>query len=281
MKNTPHVFLDRNNNITDPKLFAQLQQQQLWRMQEKVALFNALGPEHPGTIDAMLRLADLKTQLQDFDEALTLTKEAYELRSRVFGTKDKETQEAYISLADAYLNDGNPVQAKKIAQEILTNSNALDLDDFLMELDAKEILADAHQDLKEFSSETRVRRELVADMEQIYGPNHPDTVMSVGTLAASLQGNGQPLQAIPLYQRVLEQMKAEQDFTSMVEILIALSLCYQENGQKDQALENAREAVHLSRNLLGDSNESTMNALKNLAEISMNGESPTPAGIML
>lgn len=272
MKNTPHVFLDRNNNITDPKLFAQLQQKQLWRMQEKVALFNVLGPEHPGTIDAMLRLAELKTQLQDFDEALTLTKEAYEVRSRVFGAQDQETQEAYLSLADAYLNDGCPAKAKEIALEVLAHDNTVDLDDLLLELDAKEILADAHQDLKEFSSETKVRRELVADMEQIYGPNHPETIMSVGTLAASLQGNGQAPLAIPLYERVLEQVKAEQDFSTTVEILIALSLCYQENGQKERALENAREAVHLGRDMLGDADQSTVNALRNLTEISLAGE---------
>ncbi|MFA6689005.1 MAG: tetratricopeptide repeat protein [Sphaerochaetaceae bacterium] len=267
MKKILHIYEDKNKNITDARLFAELQQKAAWRQEEKVALFNALGPLHPGTIDVALRLAEVRTMLGDYQSALEYTKEAYQARCKVFGQYHKDTVDAYLSLADAYLNAGQPMEAKNIAQDVLRDDFPYDPEDLVVELDAKEILADAHQMLREFGAETKVRRELVADMEEIYGPNHPETLGSVETLAMSLDENGCPAQAIPLYERLLAYLREEQDTEGVVSVLCNLAACCRLVGQQGKALALAEEAVSISKQSFGEEDDLTRNAMAQLGEI--------------
>ncbi len=277
MKSTQQIYQDENNNITSPKLFAELQQRVLWRTQEKVALFNALGPDHPGTIEATLRLAEAKTQVQDYDEALALTKEAYDAFLRIFGEEGKPTVDTFIALADAHLQAGDPHTAKEMAQQFLEKESPIDTEDVLMGLDAKEILADAYQDLHEFSHETKVRSELVIDLEQMYGPHHPETIISIQVLASRLRTTGSTNQAVPLYEKLLALMQDGQDYAGTVGAMTDLALCYSEDGRRGDALSSAQEAVRIGRQVLGENDASTLFALKALEQISstVGSDSPT------
>lgn len=267
MKKTIDMYQDKDKNIVDAKLFAELQQKALWRQEEKVALFNALGPMHPGTIDAMLRLAEARTMLGDAEGALENVKAAYQARCKVFGEYHKDTVDAYLTLADAYLNANQPLEAKNIALDVLRSDYPYDPEDLVVELDAKEILADAHQQLREFGAETKVRRELVADMEEIYGPNHPETLGSIESLAVSLDENGCPAQAIPLYERLLANMREEQNMEGVVMVLCNLATCCQHIGQQGKALALAEEAVRISKQTFGDEDDLTKTAIDYLGEI--------------
>ncbi|MDY4611348.1 MAG: tetratricopeptide repeat protein [Sphaerochaetaceae bacterium] len=267
MKKTMSIYQDKNKNIVDAQLYAELQQKAFWRQEEKVALFNALGPLHPGTIEATLRLAEARMLLGDVGGALEYTKEAYQARCKVFGEYHKDTVDAYLTLADAYLNAEQPLEAKNIAQDVLRDDYPYDPDDLVVELDAKEILADAHQMLREFGAETKVRRELVADMEEIYGPNHPETLGSIETLAESLDENGCPAQAIPLYERLLSYMREEKNMEGVVMILCNLATCCQHVGQQGKALAFAEEAVRISKQTFGDDDDLTQTAIGYLGEI--------------
>lgn len=267
MKKTMNIYQDKNKNIADAQLYAELQQRAIWRMEEKVALFNALGPMHPGTIDATLRLAEVRTLLGDTPGALEYAKEAYQARCKIFGEFHKDSVDAYLTLADAYLNAEQPLEAKNIALDVLRSDYPYDPEDLVVELDAKEILADAHQLLKEFGAETKVRRELVADMEEIYGPNHPETLGSIETLAASLDENGCPAQAIPLYERLLTYLREEQNLEGVVMVLCNLATCCQHIGQQGKALSFAEEAVRISKQNFGDDDDLTKTAIDYLGEI--------------
>lgn len=269
-----HWLTDEYKHITDIKLFAELQQKAQWHREEMYALFNALGPLHPSTVDSSLRLAGVLRTLGDFDESLELSKQAYQSRAKVFGETHSTTVDAYLNLADAYLAAGQPLEAKHIAQHVLREDFQFDEEDVLVELDAKEILADAHQLMHEEEEETKIRLEVAFEMEDIYGPNHPETLDSIAALAESLKERGLCNQAIPLFERVLSQSRQEGDIDVAVAILTDLASCYKHSGQFSKAVEYAEEAVRLSKLSYGEDDILTQEAIKKLTSLAEE-ESPS------
>ncbi len=266
-KNRIDLYGQEDNGIADAQVYSDLQQDATWKQEGKVALFNALGPLHPCTIDATLRLAAAKAELEEYLPALEYVKEAYASRVKVFGKYHKLTIQAYLQLATAYLDAGFPKEALAIAKDVLRDDFPNSDEDFFVILSAKIILADALQQMDKIEQEIQVREDIVKDVEDLYGENHPDTMDSVERLAIAYDDNNQIDKAIELYQRICDYMETNGDSEGYVMALANLAVCNYDLGKKADALRFAEKSLSLSRELFGDDDDLTKSAKIVMSEV--------------
>jgi tetratricopeptide (TPR) repeat protein len=83
----------------------------------------------------------------------------------------------------------------------------------------------------------RLAGPLLADQEQILGPDHPDTLISRGNLALAYQEAGRTAEAIGLYERTLTDMGRifGPDHPNTLQARNNLANAYQAAGRRDEA----------------------------------------------
>ena len=108
---------------------------------------------------------------------------------------------------------------------------------------------------------------LIADLERVLGPDHPDTLNARNSLAAAYQSAGQAADAIPLFEHVLVAQervlgpKHPDTLTSQNN----LAATYQDAGRFAEAILLFKLTLAAREGLLGADHPSTLNSRDNLA----------------
>jgi serine/threonine protein kinase/tetratricopeptide (TPR) repeat protein len=99
------------------------------------------------------------------------------------------------------------------------------------------------------------------------GPDHPDTLASMGNLARSYLTAGRLDVALPLHEEALERMKAKlgPDHPSTLTGMNNLAACHKDAGNLDVALPLYEEALKLRKAKLGRDHPDTLGSMNNLA----------------
>jgi eukaryotic-like serine/threonine-protein kinase len=79
-----------------------------------------LGPDHPYTLESMIRLAETYAAVGRFADSLKLRKETLELRKAKLGPNDEDTLASMSDLACSYTDLGRYADALKLFEETLT-----------------------------------------------------------------------------------------------------------------------------------------------------------------
>jgi serine/threonine protein kinase len=100
------------------------------------------------------------------------------------------------------------------------------------------------------------------------GPDHPDTLGSMGNLAEGYRTAGQLAKALPLLEETLKLMKAKlgPDHPDTLTSMNNLALSYQDAGQLAKALPLLEETLKLRKAKLGPDHPATLTSMGNLAE---------------
>ncbi|HXG09867.1 MAG TPA: tetratricopeptide repeat-containing protein kinase family protein, partial [Gemmataceae bacterium] len=98
------------------------------------------------------------------------------------------------------------------------------------------------------------------------GPDHPDTLNSMGNLALGYRAAGKLDQALPLYEETLRLTKAKlgPDHPSTLISMHNLAGAYQAAGKLDQALPLLEETLRLMKAKLGPDHPHTLTSMGNL-----------------
>lgn len=103
--------------------------------------------------------------------------------------------------------------------------------------------------------------------EKVFGPEHPDTALSLNNLAGTYTDLAQYEKALPLYQRSLKiYAKAlGSDHRDTASTLANLAYIYDELGQYEKALRLKQRALEITEKALGPDHPDTATTLGNLA----------------
>jgi tetratricopeptide (TPR) repeat protein len=104
------------------------------------------------------------------------------------------------------------------------------------------------------------------------GPDHPETLSSMGNLAMAFDAAGKLDLALPLYEETFKLMKAKlgSDHPNTLTCMGNLADAYKESGKLDLALPLLEETLKLKKAKLGPDHPSTLTCMNNLAGAYLN-----------
>jgi len=158
----------------------------------KQARTNVLGEKHPSTLIATASLASTlreKGQEGTLKQAKTLHKEVLRLRIETLGEEHLETLNSKTELGSVYLHSGSPSKFKK-AEGLLVQAWAgtkkhLGEDNYAT-LRTATLLGGAYRALALYDKAEVMQRIILDKAIEVLGKTHPETIMAMASLAATL-----------------------------------------------------------------------------------------------
>jgi serine/threonine protein kinase len=122
-------------------------------------------------------------------------------------------------------------------------------------------------DLREASLAIEVLNKALATRKAKLGADHPDTLISMYTLAVAYRQSGQVAKAVPLFEETLEKTKAKfsPDHPDTLRTMGSLALAYQDNGQLAKAVTLLEETLQKQKAMFGPDHPETLPTMSSLA----------------
>jgi tetratricopeptide (TPR) repeat protein len=166
-------------------------------------LEQALGPDHPDTLNARNSLAAAYRDAGRADEAIRLLEQTPDGRENVLGANHPDTVNSRINLAAAYREAGRAAEAIPLVEYILAAREQQLGADHPQTLGSRNNLANAYRDVGRVDEAIVLHEQTLAACERQFGSDHPRTLSSRSNLAASYQDAGRVDEAIPLLEQTL------------------------------------------------------------------------------
>ena len=117
------------------------------------------------------------------------------------------------------------------------------------------------------SQAVSVGEPLIADLEWVMGPDHPDTLNARNSLAAAYQAAGRVAEAIPLFEQTLigRERQLGPDHPDTLTSRNNLANAYQDAGRVGEAIPLHEQTLAACERLLGAEDPSTLTSQGNLA----------------
>ncbi len=167
-----------------------------------------LGDDDPSTLSSIHNLAGLHGMLGNRERALALAREAYERRSGVLGTADPRTYASLGLYADTLVGlDRNEDAAVLLEAAIDDARIGLGPAHFQTNTLTKTLAAVEQRLGRLASAESRLRG-VAETIRATLGEDHPEMMSLRRQLAVAIQAQGRSEEAIPIFERALEQAEA-------------------------------------------------------------------------
>ncbi|KAK3050277.1 hypothetical protein LTR09_008426 [Extremus antarcticus] len=212
-----------------------------------------LGPDHPNTIASMHNLAIRYSEAGRREEALKLTiryseagrrEEALKLSEEVVGLRKgklrpdhPDTIASIHSLAIFYSEAGRREEALKLSEEVVGLGKAI-----------------RYSEAGRREEALKLSEEVVGLRKGKLGPDHPDTIASMHSLAIFYSEAGRREEALKLSEEVVGLGKV---------------IRYSEAGRREEALKLSEEVVGLRKGKLGANHPNTLESTKLHAYLSV------------
>jgi tetratricopeptide (TPR) repeat protein len=167
-------------------------------------LEQALGPDHPGTLNSRNSLAAAYRAAGRADDAIQLFRQTLVSRVRLLGPEHPDTQISQNNLATAYHDAGRIAEAILLYELTLATRERLLGASHPSTLNSRGNLAAAYQDAGRDDEAILLMEQILATREQLLGVDHPSTVNSRNKLANAYRGAGRADEAIPLFEQILD-----------------------------------------------------------------------------
>jgi tetratricopeptide (TPR) repeat protein len=226
-----------------------------------------LGMEHPNTLSAKSRLADLLENNGDYRESEILYRDALDARGRVLGPDHPDALESAWGLANLLKKLGKWAEAEALHRKTLEVRERLlgpDHPDTLCSVcGLGQVLLDKG-DL--IAAEPYYRRDFEGS-QRVLGPEHPNTLASMNNLAFLLERKGDYAEAASLHRRCVEVKERlfGPDHIATLWSLHNLSMCVCRLGDDKQAILLVRRALDGYRHLLPADHPDILIALQDFA----------------
>jgi serine/threonine protein kinase len=137
----------------------------------------------------------------------------------------------------------------------------------LVEAAIQVVIGQAYRSLSEDKSGVPHLERAFELRRKYLGPNHPDTLASMSTLADAYSWAGQHQKAIALFQRMLENRTAMlgPDHTDTLECMAGLAMAYKRAGEWGTSVPLCEELLRKRTTIFGPTHPSTLGAMHQLA----------------
>jgi tetratricopeptide (TPR) repeat protein/tRNA A-37 threonylcarbamoyl transferase component Bud32 len=206
---------------------------------------NALGPDHPDTLESMGNLAAAYQGAGRPNDAVLLSRETLELVKVKLGLDDRETLRSMNNLAMAYREAGRLGEGLALNEEThrLTKAKLEPDDPDLLMFTSN--LANAYRDAGRFADALPLFEESFNGLKAKLGPNHAFTLVSMNNVAQAYMDADRPGDAIPLLEEMLKRCEAklgpEHGYT--LGAMNNLGLAYRAVGRYTDAVSQFEEAL--------------------------------------
>jgi len=137
----------------------------------------------------------------------------------------------------------------------------------LIQAEILQTIGNTYRGIGEFQTAIDFLKRCEALRRQQLGPEHPDTLVSMNSLAQAYQAAGKLDLALPLFEETLKLSKAKlgPEHPSTLTSINNLAMAYQEAGKWDLALPLFEETLKLFKAKLGPEHPHTLGSMNNLA----------------
>jgi len=225
-------------------------------LEESLQLQKAkLGTDHSYTLLSMENLALNYAARGRHAEALKLHEETLQLCKAKLGPDHPQTAKTIYNIACVHAlmipKSKNPTQQTNLAMDWLKKAvSAGSLDVILMKKDTDLDPLRGREDFKKLMTEAlKLREETLQLRIADLGPDHPDKLPSMNTLAESYAALGRHAEALKLHEETLQLRKAKlgPDYPDTLTSMNNLASCYAALGRHADALKLYEEALELSK----------------------------------
>jgi serine/threonine protein kinase len=226
-----------------------------------------LGPDHPDTVNGMLRLALTYQDAGRLAEALPLYGEAVKFQQARLGPDHPQTLLSMNCLAVAHRLTGQMAEALKLHEEALKLQRKRPGPNHPQTLVTMNNLAAAYREVGRLDEALALHEEALKLQRANQGPDHPHTLASMNNLALVYREVGRVTEALALHEEVLRLQKARQgpDHPRTLLSMNNLAVAYQDAGRGAEALALHEEALKFQKVRLGPKHPRTLLSMNNLA----------------
>jgi serine/threonine protein kinase/tetratricopeptide (TPR) repeat protein len=239
----------------------------------------ALGPDHPDTLETMNSLGVTYQQDGQFRRAVPLLEQALAKRKKKLGRDHPNTLTGMNNLASAYRDAGRLDRALPLYEQALARLQGTLGPNHPDTLTGLHNLASAYHAAGRLDRALPLLEQSLATHRKTLGPDHLDTLVSMNELAVAHQEAGRPDRAVPLFEQALTKMKEKlpADHPNTLATMNNLASAHLSAGRPDRALPLCEQALARMTETLGPDHAYTLNCLNNLASAHLDAGRPARA----
>jgi tetratricopeptide (TPR) repeat protein len=212
-----------------------------------------LGPEHPGTLETMINLAD-NLRNRKPEESARLDREALAIRQRISGPNAESTMGVMAGLAADYRRMGNLAEAERVNSELVETRRRVNGDDHPMTRGAIGDLARVYRAEGKWSEAQKLDAQCLATSIRLNGPDQGNTQRHRYELATDYLLQGKFDLAEPLARQAFEGLLRSNGRESgyVRESALALAMCLHGVGHDEEAERLIRENLTIDEKVEPD-----------------------------
>jgi tetratricopeptide (TPR) repeat protein len=230
-----------------------------------------LGPDHDDTLWGMEGLAGVYQAAGRLAEAVALRQQVLERRRAKLGPDHGGTLNGMNALAVTYIDAGRPEEAIALLESVLAKLRAQSGSEDGIAIVLGN-LAEAHHRAGRPHDGIALLGQALEVMKAKHGPNSPEAVQVMHTLAHAYQNAGQLPEAVALFEQSLAKRKSGQSFEKQMsgfgpeagktrEFMACLAAAYNDAGAFDQAEPLLVDVLEHARKMGGPASPQTADVL--------------------
>ena len=239
-----------------------------WRVVARTSE-RVLGPAHPDTLVAAVRLASAALAAGQNDDAVALYRWIVDTQVRSLGPDHPRTVAARVDVGSALLTAGRPSEAIGTLEDVLAAGERLHGSGALDSLAVQDSLASAYQATGRYQEAIQLARRTLAERERRYGADHPSTMATRAGLASACLADGRKREAITYAKRTLADRERVlgHDHPDTLASLSTLAAAAYSARRLKEALPLYARMLEVQTRLHGTDHPDTITARGNLASV--------------
>jgi tetratricopeptide (TPR) repeat protein/CHAT domain-containing protein len=226
-----------------------------------------LGLEHSKVARSLINLAQLYSEMGQYEKALPLQELAVSVYKKGLGEEHPEVARSLNNLALLYFKMGQYEKTLPLQEQ------ALKIDKKTLGEDHPDVarslnnLAQLYSDMGQYEKALPLQEQALSIIKKALGDDHPTVAMCLNNLAAFYSRMGQYEKALPLQEQALKVRKKAlgEEHPDVATSLNNLAQLYSEMGQYEKALPLQELALKVNKKALGEEHPNVAAILNNLA----------------
>ncbi|CUA75446.1 Nephrocystin-3 [Mus musculus] [Rhizoctonia solani] len=226
----------------------------------------ALGRDHPDTLDFMTSLALTYSRLGRYDKAEQLQVQIADAGKQILGDEHPNTLTFMNNLAMTYSRLSQYKKAEQLQVQVLDAQKRALGDEHPETLTSMNNLATIYLDLGQYDKADQLQVHVVDPSKRVLGDEHPDTLRSMNNLAMTYFYLGRYDEAEQLQVQVLDARKRilGVEHPDIQRSMNNLALTYSALGRWDEAAKLYHKSIAILEQTLGDEHPLTQKCRQNL-----------------
>jgi len=228
-----------------------------------------LGPKDPEVLGSMTHVASLRSELDDFEGALALHREVYELAAEIYGKDDVETVVRLHNLGTALRAAGHLEEAEAVLRESLAGRRRHYGDEHIAVANAVASLANLVRDRDRHEEAAELYEEALELSRVVYGEDHTRVASiwhNLGRMQVRTERYEDAEHSLGEALRIFRLVYGE-DSARLEPTLLTRAVLRTDRGDLEGAVQDYREALGLLELRGGPLSRSGVHPLQELARV--------------